>query len=167
VKLISLTQGKFAQVSDEDYDRLSKFKWQWVKPRTVGATGYATRTKTYTRSQRVHVFMHQMVCAPMLEYEADHRDGDGLNNQRDNLRLATRAQQCQNRPHRVTANSLFKGVKFEPRAKIKPWGARIHCGSVRKSLGTFSTAEDAATAYNLAALELFGEFAWFNTPRIG
>ena len=95
--------------------------------------------------------------------DVDHWDGDGLNNRRGNLRPCTKAQNCCNRG--VSKNNLsgYKGVR---RSGTK-WTARIRFKRKLKYLGIFPTAHDAASAYDDAAIELFGEFAWTNFKRGG
>jgi len=104
------------------------------------------------------VFMHRFLF-PHLEQstEVDHRNGNGLDNRRRNLRSATKSQNQQNIRGRQNATG-FKGVSIRRnkfRAEIKADGKRI-------LLGTFSTLQDAARAYNVAAIEHFGEFAYTN-----
>lgn len=90
----------------------------------------------------------------------DHRDGDGLNNQRHNLRPATTRQNGQNRRKVAAASSAFKGVSFHLRDR--KWQARIKVSAARIQLGYFESEADAARAYNAAALKYFGEFASLN-----
>jgi hypothetical protein len=92
----------------------------------------------------------------------DHHDGDGLNNQRLNLRPATHAQNMANRAKRSDASSQFKGVWWT--ACHQKWRAVIRANGVRHQIGYFREEVNAATAYNLVAHELHGEFARFNLP---
>ena len=95
----------------------------------------------------------------------DHADGNGLNNQRANLRAASASQNAMNIDNRnlskpAAISSHFKGVHFDRAAK--KWYARIAKDGKRIHLGLFREEVDAATAYNFKAYELFGEFARFN-----
>lgn len=102
--------------------------------------------------------LHQHV--PGYSGFADHRNGNGLDNRRSNLRPATRRQNQMNmRKQRHTA-SQFKGVSWRP--KDSGWGAYIRLNGRQTWLGLFAKEEDAALAYNFAAHEHFGEFAKLN-----
>jgi hypothetical protein len=92
----------------------------------------------------------------------DHIDGDGLNNIRSNLRVASSSGNAQNRRLSCCSSSGFKGVTWRKRERV--WYAQIGYKDTRKHLGVFSTAEEAARAYDKAALQLFGEFANLNFP---
>jgi hypothetical protein len=90
----------------------------------------------------------------------DHRDGDGLNNQRENLRLCTHSQNMQNRRLQRNNRSGYKGVYWIKAQGV--WAARITVNRVPINLGRFDTAEQAARAYDEAALKYHGEFARLN-----
>jgi hypothetical protein len=91
--------------------------------------------------------------------QIDHRDGDGLNNRRENLRPATRTQNNANQ-RKYRGTSRYKGVSWD--VSSRRWRARIHCDHRETSLGQFTSEADAARAYNAAALEHFGEYARLN-----
>ena len=159
---IPLSQNKVALVSDVDYDRvMAAGPWSADRSRH---TWYARRTITLERgrggrktSQRLHNFVLNALWI-------DHRDGDGLNNQRSNLRPATRTQNGSNQPKRRHSISRFKGVTRRKHGSKHggSWIAQISDRAITKYIGSFSTEEEAARAYDAAARELFGEFAYLN-----
>lgn len=159
MKLIALTQGKFAMVDDADYDRLSRFKWHAVKKR--GVPCYARRNTWDTvRKRGSLIYMHQMILNIPENFKPDHRDGNGLNNQRSNLRIATNTQNAQNRQHHKNNKSGFKGVVWHKRDKI--YEASIRVNTVLFYIGRFAKATDAARAYDSAAIIHFGAFSKTN-----
>ena len=110
--------------------------------------------------------LHQMLIpgVPMI----DHRDGNGLNNRRGNLREADKSQNNANSPGRRSRTSKYKGVGLRYgkwRTTPKHWMAKITWHGHTKYLGYHYTEEAAAKAYDQAAKELHGEFAWLNFPE--
>lgn len=148
-----LKKPLFAEVDDINYEYLNTFSWFIKKGQN---TVYAV-----TLIDNKHVYMHQMVlCNNDDNLTIDHGDGKGLNNQQLNLRLATKSQQAQNSLKRRNSLSNYKGVYYH---KVnQKWVARISCKGIKRNLGNFKTEIAAAKAYNIAAKELFGEFALLN-----
>jgi len=96
--------------------------------------------------------------------EVDHRDLNKMNNRRDNLRICTPSQNCANRRGRLS-KSGYRGVSSITTGK-KRWRAYIsRNGKQKRCLGYFYTAVEAAKAYDLAAIEHWGEFASLNFPK--
>lgn len=163
MKTISLTKGQAALVDDEDYEELNEHSWCAVQ--RPNGKWYATRTITHwnrrTKERSLEcVLMHRVVLQGTIE--VDHRDGNGLNNQRANLRPATRKQNGANRGKFASrTTSRFKGVSWNARAR--KWQAGIKVDGKSKYLGSFGDEVDAARAYNRAAGEHFGAFARPNT----
>lgn len=93
--------------------------------------------------------------------EIDHKNGNGLDNRRENLRIATRSQNAANRFKRG-GSSKFKGVCIAG----KRWKAGIRQDGKSYHLGTFDTEEEAALAYNASATIRFGEFARLNEVNL-
>lgn len=163
MKLIPLTQGKLAQVDDEDYDDLMKFKWAVNNQR-----GY-WYALTYFNGK--YVSMHRLIMNPSKEMVVDHIDHDTLNNQKSNLRVCTKAQNNMNsKSQKNSRTSKYKGV-CKKVARVKRsygywektyWYAFISINSRVKSLGLYSTEREAALAYNEAARKHQGEFANLN-----
>lgn len=151
---VPLSMGYFATVDSEDFERVSKVRWH---AKVTACTVYARRAAT---SKYPYRYLHHAVLEVISR--TDHRDGNGLNNQRDNLRLATRAENHFNLNKRKTkCSSRFKGVTWN-RARNK-WQAYLTKNGRFILLGLFRDERDAATAYNFGADLHFGEFAKFNT----
>lgn len=155
MKKISLTQGQFAVVDDADFEQLNQFKW-FAHKRT--GNFYAVR-----RKDGKHVSMHrELLGITDPSILGDHKDRNTLNNQRNNLRKASRSQNNANTRSRNNSVSKYLGVSpFVKNGKSK-WRANICKDKKIYHLGYFKTEEDAALAYNKKALELHGEFANLN-----
>lgn len=165
MKTIPLTQELFAVVDDEDYERLSVYNWHATR-NSRKLKWYAARNAPRIAGKYVgKIRMHREILNAPDQFDVDHKDGDGLNNRRSNLRLATNTQNQQNRGRNLRKSAtLYKGVRYTPRG-LKHYSARIYQnGSAITVEGMFSTAEEAARAYDAKATELFGEFAKLNFP---
>jgi AP2 domain-containing protein/HNH endonuclease len=157
-KQIALTQGKVALVDDDMFEYLNQWKWFISKE---GYTYYAVRSGK--RPIRKQIRMHRVIINAPDGVEVDHRDGDGLNNQRYNLRIATRSQNQANQPLGRNSTSGYKGVSWHK--GTGKWRATIFVSGRQIALGLYDQAEDAARAYDLAAIEHFGPYARTNLPR--
>jgi hypothetical protein len=149
MKKILLTQGKYTLVDNEDYNELSKYNWCFNG-------GYAKRGT----SKKGHFKMHRVILKAKKGHEIDHIDGNGLNNQKINLRIATRTQNQMNRVIQKNNQSGFKGVCWDK--KSKKWLSQIRIKTHTKFLGYFVNLRDAAIEYNKAAKKYFGDFANLN-----
>ncbi len=163
MKLIPLTKGYFAKVDDEDYEELIQFKWQVSRTTGDSRTIYAKRgrrIKGDNNSIRMVTFlMHRDIMGWKNNLDIDHIDGDGLNNQKSNLRFATRSQNIMN-SKTPKHSTKYKGVtKWKRGGKF---AANIRHNGVLSYLGTYPTAEEAARVYDFHALQLFGVFAKTN-----
>lgn len=159
MKEILLTQGKVALVDDEDYERLNAFKWCAHLSKKTGLW-YAERGYHKTKNKMFTLGMHREIMGVVSGIDIDHRDRNGLNNQKDNLRTCSRSQNEGNAKLRKDSTTGFKGVSYKKeRGKFL---ARVQFERKRISLGYFVTPEEAALAYNQKAIELFGEFARIN-----
>lgn len=155
--------GKYEAIIDDcDSDLVGQFDWH------VGIN----KTSNYARSYggdskpRKMIHMHRIIFESMTgitleqNQDVDHIDGDGLNNQRHNLRRATRSQNSMNRKGSVNGTSKYKGVSFE--TQTRKWRAQISFNKKSIKLGRFNTEEEASEAYQRKAKEIYGEFARFD-----
>lgn len=155
MKTIELTQGFVAIVDECDYQRLVAYRW-WAQVEPRGYVYAVTRTQ---ETGRKLVKMHRLILGLNSDGPfVDHHDGDGLNNARGNLRLASRQGNRVNSRKRSGYASSYKGVV----ASHRKWKAKIRVGATMLYLGTFENEVDAAAAYNAAAIAQFGEFARLN-----
>jgi len=154
MKRIKLTQGKWAIVDNEDYEKLNKWKWCYYG-------GYAIRTIRTGVSKRTKCRMHwEVIGKPKDGFEVDHINGNGLDNKRSNLRICTHRENTMNAKRHKDGKSGFKGVSWQKR--VKKWQAQINIGGIRTSLGYFITVKEAAQIYNEAAKKYFKDFARLN-----
>ena len=153
---IILTKGYVAQVDDEDYEELNRYNWRAL----IGTTGvvYAVHgtsirfgDRKFGETQKL-VYMHQKILGAI---RVDHKDGNGLNNQRYNLRSCTQQQNCGNTKLSKRNSSGFKGVTEKTKGR---WSAQIEVDRKQLHLGMFSSKEEAALVYQEAAEKYFGEF---------
>jgi len=162
VKEIPLTQGQVAMVDDEDYERVSEFKW-YAHWDLRGRTYTARRGKLVSESEDGklgHIFLHRFVMDVPKGAEIDHRDHDTLNDQKSNLRICTHSQNNMNKLKWKGCSSRFKGVSWK-KERLK-WRAQIQKDNKQHHLGYFNSEEESALAYNKAASKIFGDFAVLN-----
>lgn len=161
MRSIKLSQGYFALVSNKDYVRcMQGYAWH-VDKRKDRTTIYAKRMsyegKGKSHTEQLHRFILG-VTDPTIK--VDHKDGNGLNNMRSNLRQATHAENLQNRGKQINNTSGYKGVTWhKQRGK---WAAQLSYKGKHVSLGLHLTAKAAALAHDAAAKRLFGRFARTN-----
>lgn len=159
MKRIKLTQGFFAIVDDEDFERVAEHKWYTVRGKY---TNYAQRKIPLGNRKQKNQYLHSFILPTTSK--VDHKDHNGLNCQKENLRSATHAQNNMNR-RKGEGSSLFKGVYWD-KATCK-WMAKIQIEGRTKFLGRFSEEKKAAAAYDKHALEVFGEFSALNFGTSG
>jgi hypothetical protein len=158
MKLIKLTKGKFAIVDDDDFEYLIQFKWQC---HNRSNTCYAARSVTVGVKKRITQKMHQLILGENdLKNGIDHRNGDGLDNRKLNLRFCNQSENNMNKKPRVGCTSKYKGVYLK--RSLNKFVSTIKINGRAKHLGFFDNDFDAAIAYDNAAKELFGEFAKIN-----
>ena len=172
-------------IDEEDWPIISEHRW-WVK-----FTHYDGKNNVYakahiahpeggrvprrdrpgqTRKRRKTITLHRLLMNPPEDMQVDHINGNGLDNRRENLRICTNAQNNANKPPQKNSKSGLKGVR---RSSKNRWCARIGTGFLKKDtdkptervIGYFSSKEEAARAYDRAAIRRYGEFAYTNFPR--
>ncbi len=108
--------------------------------------------------------MHRQIMGVTNEKcDVDHKDRNGLNNQRSNLRICSRSNNSKNRTSRKNSSSKYLGVHFhKQKGKNSKWVAQIFVDGAPIYLGRFTIEADAARCYDVAALKYHGEFANLN-----
>jgi len=155
MKRIELTRGKYALIDNEQYDLISLFRWCYVP----ACRGYAV-VKLYICGKQYQIYMHRLVMNAIEGVSVDHIDGNGLNNQKSNLRICTHQENIMNQKKQENRASIYKGVSFH--GQNKNWYAYIKINQKKKHIGCYDTEEEAAEAYNKEAVKLFGRFANLN-----
>ena len=157
---ISLGEGKFTTVDQEDFYRFNIFNWC---PRESGPNNYVIRVISGHKNRTKIISLHREIMNPPKGVLIDHRNGDGLDNRRGNLREATHSQNGCNSRKRTNTSSQFLGVYFNKTKRL--WASSIKSHGKRIWLGYFKSEVDAARAYDRAAIKYHGEFARLNFPR--
>jgi len=152
MKEIPLTKGMVAIVDDEDYERLSLYKWY------ANQDGYAERSAYLTGGSRKHVFMHHCVLgSPKDGMQVDHINRDPRDNRKENLRFCTSVQNHGNSRVQRNNTSGRKGVSWFKNGR--KWRAYIVSSKRQIHLGYYDSLEQASQAYDEAAKNMFGEYA--------
>ena len=149
---IILSQGEVAVVDEEDFDYLNQWKWCVLK---VEKLCYAVRS-----IKGSVVLMHRQLLDVPKGEEIDHRDGDGLNNCRSNLRTCNHQQNHYNLRNQINTSSIYKGVYWDK--DRSRWRVSLKVEGKVKRLGRFKDEVLAALAYNKAATKYHGEYARLN-----
>lgn len=156
---ISLTQGFSSFIDEADLPRVSAYSWRVLRLREKnGERLYAHTSVRESLGQR-GLYLHRFIISAPPGILVDHRNGDGLDNRRSNVRLASHSQNGQNsrRSHRG-----FRGVYWSARKSRFICGIQVE--RKKHYLGSFIEAADAALAYDAAAIRYHGEFAVLNFP---
>lgn len=156
MKKIKLTRGKFATVDDDDFKFINQYKWHAHKH---GNTFYAIRGE-WVNGKVKSIRMHREIMKAKPGEIIDHKDCNGLNNQKSNLRFCTHSENMRNRTSHKNSTSKYLGVYFD-KSRNK-YRATIYINKKNVCLGRFDDEISAAKAYNHCALIQHGEFARLN-----
>ena len=155
MKELPLSKGKVALVDDDDYPLLVTKKWH---VRNCKGHLYAAHTECtpMTNGERAtsKLYMHRFLLHPLYKMQVDHIDGNGLNNQRSNLRVVTHRQNAQN--IRKPKSSIYPGVvKIKTKYGLR-WKSGLNYNGRWVPVGTFKLEIDAFAAYRVACKVLTG-----------
>lgn len=154
MKKIKLTQGKYALVDDEDYNLLNRFNW-YTQKRKNGLC-YAVRNyQIVTGVKRVQLRMHRMIIDCPKNKVIDHKDTDGLNNQKSNLRFVNRSVNAMNARISSLNTSGYTGINYSKRNK--KWVVRIGVNLKRIYIGNYKDKEEAIKARDNAKKKYYKE----------
>ena len=153
IAYVDLGRGYEAVIDRRDVEIISRFRWNAQLTRK----GHAYAARTCYEGGRPHcVLMHRFLLKPPDGVLVDHKDGDGFNNRRDNLRFATASLNNANMVASRRSRLGLKGVSTNKRGRYE---ARIEKGELKLFIGTFDTPEEASAAYFGAARVLWGDYA--------
>jgi hypothetical protein len=155
LRYIALTKGKFAIVDAADYEWLSQYRWH--------ATGTNGRYYAATVIDGKSISMHRMIMNPPPGKVTDHKNGNGLNNSRANMRNCTAEQNRYNQRSLRTRRKASQYIGVFRRGD--KWYAKVSHKKKSHFLGPFKTELEAAQARDQKALELFGQYAYLNFPQ--
>ena len=148
---IKLRSRHVALIDDEDYDRISIYKWY-----------YHTNGHAIANISKKSIAMHRLILDAPNDLEVDHINHNRLDNRKKNLRLVSHSQNMSNILKCGNVSSKYKGVLLNRCSPTQNYQAKIMKNGKQIHLGTFNTQEKAALAYNKAAIKLFGEYACLN-----
>lgn len=162
VIFLPLGNGLFAQVDSDCPSEIWQQKWS-ANTKTPGRTyAYRTTRVSENRSARTHTTLHVQIAGVAEGEEVDHKNGDTLDDRRQNLRPCLHSENGRNlRKWSSPTSSKFKGVTLRYNGR---WMAYIVRNGGQKYIGLFSDEESAARAYDEEAKKLHGEFARLNFP---
>lgn len=151
-------QGRVVLIDDNDLELIAPYSWYlWEEVRKRGLRGPYALAGIKRDGRWGIIKMHKLITG---WDRTDHIDGNGLNNQRSNLRPASSQQNQANSRSVAGSSSLYKGVTWSK--DRERWVAQIRVDGKQKHLGRFTDETDAAKAYDDAARRYFGEYARLN-----
>jgi len=155
VKKIKLTQGKYALVDDKDFKTMNEVKWYLYSNKKHDCM-YAMR-EVSLKGKKTNIWMHRLILGAPRNKSVDHINGNGLDNRRKNLRLATHSQNMKNRKINKNNTSGYKGVCWNVAAKA--WVVYIGVNGEKKYEGMFDSKLKAHQAYVTACQKYHGTYA--------
>lgn len=156
MRKISLSNGQYALVDDEDYEKLSQYKWH------VNKNGYIQRSIYLGGGRKNKKYkgekLHHLILIPKHDegLYIDHINRNKLDNRKENLRYCTHAENCRNRQVRADNKTGVKGVN--KMHNCNRWRVRIQVNGKRKHIGLFEKLEDAMEAYKNASMKYHQEY---------
>jgi len=138
--------GQRVLIDEDDAERVARIKWN--------VNGRYARCRS-----PMTIYMHRFIMNAVVGQSVDHKNGNPLDNRKENLRFCTMSQNIANSACR-SSSSGFKGVYFDKRSQR--WQAKIKVNYRSVYLGCYRTREEAAIVYNAGALAHFGAFALLN-----
>lgn len=160
MKQVSLTQGQFAIIDDEDDELVAQYNWRY------NAMHNRAQTSVYIKGngKPTNLYMHRLIMHAPEGVQVDHINGNRLDNQKANLRLVNAAQNQWNKRKVIrpgVTTSQYKGVNWD--RSLNRWRARLSVNGKYIYLGIHKSEIAAALAYNEGAREYYGEYACLNT----
>ena len=159
MKEILLTQGKVALV-DDDVDLLALAEYVWIAAYHPSSQTWYAKAIVRLGVTVKTVYMHRLITGAKAKQKVDHIDHDGLHNTGDNLRLGTQSQNLANMRITDANHSGYKGVHWDK--ERKKWFASIKTSQKKIALGRYNTIQEAACAYDAAAIGYYGDRALTN-----
>lgn len=164
VRYIPLSQGNNAMIDADDYERINQYRWHTLKGKT---NTYAVRYENdnsliWKNGRQTIIYLHRFILG-LSAYKdnkivVDHKNRNGLDCRKENLRAATGTQNSINK--NVSNPTGYRGTY----KLVKSYGYQIKIGKANHRVSGFKTLEEAARAYDAKAKEVHGEFAYLNFP---
>lgn len=158
MKIINLVgklgKGKVVIIDDIDFEKIKKYLWYWLPYKKHGYAWAKVNKKT--------LLLHRFILNTPKKMVTDHKNGNGLDNRRENIRICTMSENLIYKGKLINNTTGYKGVYHEKRSKRNPWFVRLMVKGKLYCLGCYKTKTDAALAYNKAALKYHGKFAYLN-----
>lgn len=143
-------------IDDEDFEKVKEYAWNVQHSKSNGKSYVRTHSKNGVKIKEIT--LPRLVLSDSTKKDIDHINGNTLDNRKSNLRACSRSENCRNRGMSKNNSSGYKGI-FQCK---KRWQSSIMINRAAIYIGSFATKEEAALAYNKAAIKYHGEFACLN-----